>query len=32
MEKKMKEINKKENKNNGTVLGHYFCIGFSPMI
>jgi hypothetical protein len=26
MEKKMKEINK----NNGTILGHYLCIGFSP--
>jgi hypothetical protein len=29
---KMKEINKKKHKKIGNVLGHYLCIGFSPMI
>jgi hypothetical protein len=32
MGKKMKEINKKKHKKNGSVLGHYLCIGFSLVI
>jgi hypothetical protein len=28
----MKEINKNKHKNNGNVLGHYICTGFSPVI
>jgi hypothetical protein len=28
----MKEINKKKHKNNGNVLGHYLCTGFSLAI